>query len=82
MSAFSPKADMAERDWDVAVWPSRIGNRTSDRVQLSDGSTAGKELQGDPSYEALFVTGEHSVLGRRIENTKADRHTKVCLNSG
>lgn len=76
MSAFSPRADIAEREWDVAVWPSRIGNRISDR------STAGKELQGDPSYEALFVTGEHSVLGRRIENTKADRHTKVCLNSG
>jgi hypothetical protein len=52
-----------------------IVNRTSDRVQLSDGSTAGKELQADPSYEALFQIGEHSVLGRRIENTKADRHT-------
>jgi hypothetical protein len=82
MSVFSPKADIAERAWDVVLWPSMIGNRTSDRVQLSDGSTAGKELQGDPSYEALFQTGEHSVLGRRIANTEADRHTKVCLNSG
>jgi hypothetical protein len=50
-----------------------IGNWTSDRVQLSDRCTPGKELQGDPCYEALFQTGEHSVLGRRIENTKAER---------
>jgi hypothetical protein len=59
----------------VTVWPSMIGNWTSNRVQLSDRCTLGEELQGDPRYEALFQTGEHSVLGRRIENTKADRHT-------
>jgi hypothetical protein len=42
-----------------------IGNWISDRVQLSDRCTPGKELQGDPCYKALFQTGEHSVLEKK-----------------
>jgi len=40
------------------------------------------ELQGDPCYEALFQTGEHSVLGRRIAYSVIMIREKVCLDLG